>query len=400
MSLLIKALQKAEHGKNDQQLEKADIEDFLLELAPVGEPEYVPPDNKDAGQKPTAQSQLDKTTSDNQQAAAKLLAAKARGPVRVDSRISPLVLGFLLLGLMLAIGGGFLWYANSFLAQPEVIVPRPVALKPADVPIATPSRLEDEPTAIQTDIADDEVAASAGQPQKMESIDARAPLSSPPVKAAAKQPMAFGEPVADHVNNGVQISRNRPSTGINSTVMLAYQAFNRGDDAVAQQAYRQVLQGDARNIDALLGMAAIAARQGRNNDALGWYAKVQEIEPRNSIAQAARLELVSQADPLASESQLKSLIAQQPEAAYLHAALGNLYAEQAQWPLAQQAYFQAHHLDAANPEYAFNLAISLDQMGKSALALQYYRQTQALLAVRNSAAVDKAQLETRIQQLQ
>lgn len=397
MSLLIKALQKAENGKNDQQLDKAEVEDFLLELAPVGASEYDP--RAGLSPKTTAKSSSDTAASSSQQVAAKLLAAKSTGPVRVDSRISPLVLGFLLLGLILAIGAGFFWYLNS-LTQPEVIVPRPVALKPVEVPEVA-AQLESELVAPPEENVETK-AALAGPVEPVQKPDtiAAAPLANPRLSTAAKPVMAFGEPVEPNANSNVQISRNRPVTGINSTVMLAYQAFNRGDDAGAQQAYRQVLQSDARNVDALLGMAAIAARQQRYQDALGWYAKVQEIEPRNNIAQAAKLELLGQGDPLTSESRLKSMIAQQPEAAYLQAALGNLYAEQAQWPLAQQAYFQAHHLDAANPEYAFNLAISLDQLGKSVLALQYYRQTQALLAVRNSAAVDRAQLEVRIQQLQ
>ena len=40
--------------------------------------------------------------------------------------------------------------------------------------------------------------------------------------------------------------------------------------------------------------------------------------------------------------------------------LGNLYADQSQWAPAQQAYFQAHHLEPDNPDYAYNLAVGLD----------------------------------------
>ncbi len=110
------------------------------------------------------------------------------------------------------------------------------------------------------------------------------------------------------------------------------------------------------------------------------------------------MSLIGQADPVSSESKIKSLIAQQPQAAHLHAALGNFYAEQNQWPSAQQSYFEAYHLDARNPDYAFNLAISLDQMGKKALALQYYKEALALLN-NNAGNIDRAQLETRILKL-
>src|SRR5690606_24036397 len=176
--------------------------------------------------------------------------------------------------------------------------------------------------------------------------------------------------------------------------------FNAGNDAAAQHYYREVLQKDVRSVDALLGMAAIAARQGRNSDALGWYGKVLEVEPRNSIAQVAMVSVMAQADPVGSESRIKNLLAQQPEKAHLHAALGNLYAEQQQWPRAQQAYFHAMHFDAANAEYAFNLAVSLDHMGKAALALQYYKKTLELLSKSGVGNVDPVQVASRIAQLE
>jgi len=71
----------------------------------------------------------------------------------------------------------------------------------------------------------------------------------------------------------VKLISKAPSSGVDPTLMAAYQAFTRGEDVAAQQQYRQVLQRDVHNVDALLGMAAIAQRQGRNADAAGWYQK-------------------------------------------------------------------------------------------------------------------------------
>jgi len=200
-----------------------------------------------------------------------------------------------------------------------------------------------------------------------------------------------------------------PAAGVDPTLLAAYQAYSRGDDAAAQKQYRQVLQGDVRNVDALLGMAAIAVRQSRNADANGWYQKVLEIEPRNSTALSAIANAQITTDSAAgdnadTESRIKSMLAQQPEAANLHAALGNLYAAQNQWPLAQAAYFNASRYAPNSADYAFNLAISLDQLGKPGLALAQYQRALDLLnnAGNTSGAsnLDKAQLEARIQALQ
>lgn len=203
------------------------------------------------------------------------------------------------------------------------------------------------------------------------------------------------------------ISRT-PSAGVDPTLLAAYQAFSRGDDAAAQQQYRQVLQGDVRNVDALLGMAAIAQRQGRDADATGWYQKVLEIEPRNTIAQSAITSVQMNAagsnlaatDLVGAESRIKNMLAQQPEAANLHAALGNLFAAQNQWASAQEAYFNASRFAPNNADYVFNLAVSLDQLGKPNLALAQYQRALDLLNSTGAASPDRAQLEARIQALE
>ena len=198
----------------------------------------------------------------------------------------------------------------------------------------------------------------------------------------------------------LQLITKAPSSGVDPTLLSAYQAFNRGEDAFAQQQYRQVLQGDVRNVDALLGMAAIAQRQGRDADAVGWYQKVLEIEPRNTIAQSAIVSPQANADMVGTESRIKSMLALQPDGANLHAALGNLYADQNLWPAAQEAYFNASRFAPNNADYAFNLAVSLDQLGKSSLALKQYLRALELLNKSGASSPDRAQLENRIHALQ
>lgn len=208
------------------------------------------------------------------------------------------------------------------------------------------------------------------------------------------------EPSRGKSRKSVTLTKKAQAQGVDPTLMAAYQAYTRGEDASAQQQYRQVLQRDVRNVDALLGMAAIAQRQGRDADAQGWYQKVLEIEPRNSIAQSGLAAPQANADASSAESHIKNMLAQQPDSANLHAALGNVYAEQNQWASAQDSYFNASRLAPNNADYAFNVAISLDQMGKSNLALKQYQRALELLNKSGGASPDRAQLETRIRELQ
>ncbi len=192
----------------------------------------------------------------------------------------------------------------------------------------------------------------------------------------------------------INVTKSQSQNSINPILMGAFEAYNAGKDAQALKLYKQVLQRDVRNVDALLGLGAIAQRQGRLADANGWYAKVLEVEPKNSIAMTSILDSQPQNDVASTESRIKNMLAKQPNDANLHASLGNFYAEANQWPAAQQAYFDAYRLNAS-ADNALNLAVSLDQMGKPKLALPYYQQALALAQSGNSN-IDKATLEARI----
>ena len=185
---------------------------------------------------------------------------------------------------------------------------------------------------------------------------------------------------ADHREPDPHLGLHRMK--VNPAAAEAYEAFQAGDVARAARGYELALQADPRNADALLGAAAIALRQGRNADAENYYLRLLEASPGNAAALAGLQGLRAPTDPVAAETRLKSMLAAQPDAPSLHFALGNLYARQSRWSDAQQAYFKAVTGDADNPDYLFNLAVSLDQLHQPRLAAQYYRQALTAAATR------------------
>ena len=202
----------------------------------------------------------------------------------------------------------------------------------------------------------------------------------------------------------VTITRNQSEAVVNPSLLSAYKAYTAGENAKAQQLYKQILQSEIRNTDAMLGLAAIAQRQNRIDDAVGWYKRVLEFDPKNTIAQSslinAQLDSGGQGDPNASESRLKNLLAQQPENANLQATLGNFYADQNDWQSAQKAYFEAHRLAPKNADYTFNLAASLDQMGKPKLALPYYKRAIELLPTAGNTSISESVISARIKAIE
>jgi tetratricopeptide (TPR) repeat protein len=108
--------------------------------------------------------------------------------------------------------------------------------------------------------------------------------------------------------------------------------------------------------------------------------------------------LLGRADPLAAETRLKQLIARDPSP-FQFFTLGNLYADQSLWAQAQQSYFQAYHLEQSNPDYAYNLAVALEHLSQSRLALGFYRRALQLASARGRANFNLPQAQERISSL-
>ena len=233
-------------------------------------------------------------------------------------------------------------------------------------------------------------AAARSEPEADPSAP-RFTRSAPPARATSEP----GE--ARPARSTVSVQRAAPS--VDPLVARAYEAYNAGDLATAKTGYEQALQRDPRNRDALLGLAAIDQRTGNPDMAEIRYQRLLELDPRDSQALAGQLSLRSQNDPVQTESRIKSLLATQPDAAHLRFALGNQYAQHGRWSEAQPEYFRAWTAEPENPDYAFNLAVSLDQMRQPKLALEYYQKALAL-AQKRPAAFNAAQAAARVQQLQ
>jgi len=178
----------------------------------------------------------------------------------------------------------------------------------------------------------------------------------------------------------------------------AYQAFNAGDLTRARSDYQQSLRSNPDNRDALLGLAAVEMQARRYDAAESFYNRLLELDPRDAYAQAALIGLKGQVDPVTAESRVKNMIAAQPEVSLLHFTLGNQYAAQGRWAEAQQSYFQAYSSDPEHPDFAYNLAVSLDKLHQIKPALEYYRRALSLAEGR-PVSFDKEQVGKRVSQL-
>ena len=195
-----------------------------------------------------------------------------------------------------------------------------------------------------------------------------------------------------------RIKRQSTPDKLHPRLARAYDAWRSGNLAAAKRDYQSVLKSEPRNRNALLGLGAIAVRDGRWDDASEYYAALLRVNPRDSIAQAGLIGVHENVDPLRGESQIKLLLREEPEAAHLHFTLGNMYAAQQRWGEAQSAYFDAYRMESDNPDYTYNLAVSLDQLGKGGAAADYYRLALEL-AANNGAVFDQPSVRDRLLKL-
>jgi tetratricopeptide (TPR) repeat protein len=294
---------------------------------------------------------------------------------------------------------GYFWYQlqprSAFRAPPPATraaappppaaAPAPEAVAPAATTVIPPVGTQPAapaPTASDTGNA----AAAPAAPQRARRA---APVRRTGPARAAPRPAAARD-------GAITITPARVQT--DPVLESAYQAFNAGDLGRAGDGYRQVLRGNPDSRDALLGLAAVEMQTKRYAAAERLYARLLELDPRDAYAQAGLIGLQGQVDPLSAESRLKNLIAAQPEASFLNFTLGNQYAAQGRWAEAQQAYFRAYAGDPEHPDFAYNLAVSLDKMHQTKPALEYYGRALAL-AQGHPVSFDRAQVSKRMTQL-
>ncbi|MDX1519896.1 MAG: tetratricopeptide repeat protein, partial [Gammaproteobacteria bacterium] len=269
--------------------------------------------------------------------------------------------------------------------------PAEVSLEPAEPAIETP------PAGLATE-ADTATTTTAETAPVAEPAAVVEPEKPAPAEVATVLPGSLPEEITVE-ESAIAISRSKSVRQEDSLVQSAYAAYQAGDFASAQSQYTEVLKSDPENRDALLGLAALAYRSGNIQSAYEKYLEVIRYYPTDTTARAAIINLQSAADLQKSESLLKLMIQDDPGSAYLHFTLGNLFARQQRWPQAQQEFFDAFRLDSSNPDYAHNLAVSLDHLGQNRAAIDYYKKALELASLKDSR-FERSSVSTRISMLE
>lgn len=367
--------------------------------------------------------------TETQLAAASVFAAKQQAH-RSPAGLKPLLITLAL--LVPVVGGGTYWYLqqgnSGILLNPNlppvdysgrtldtVVVTPP----PAQEPVPVPEPVPDAAVASSTedsieDSAVPEAVSETPPAPPVETAVARSveePVAAPspaPAPVADRPAAAEPTPVADRPAAAeparLQVSLNRETPSVNPTLQSAWNALQSGNLENARQLYEETLRALPNNRDALLGLAVVHTRSGRLDAARRLYAQALTLNPQDPLARTGLLQTMADGGS-DIERELLSLRDAYPQLAPVHFALGNLYAARQRWSDAQSAYFDALVLanragdGPVSPDYAFNLAVSLEQLQQPRAALEYYRQAQAL-AQQHVPGFDPALLRSRLAYLE
>lgn len=165
-----------------------------------------------------------------------------------------------------------------------------------------------------------------------------------------------------------------------SILEQGYSALTQGRLQEAQTAYAGALQINPEERDALLGMAYIAQKQQRPDDAQAYYRQVLRQEPDNAVARAGLLTLNSLSNSQEFSSQSRLFAEQNPASAAAQSMLGHALVRQDRLADAQLAFAKALQLEPTVARHAYNLAIALDRLHDYTGAQRYYERALALLA--------------------
>lgn len=411
MSLLLEALKKAEaakrrddEGGGDTPATEPPPAPVAPRITPAHELELIDDEIAQAARfagldVPEPTPSIPPPASPGSEAARLLFDAK-----KPTSRPSPLA--WLLGGgalLLLCVGGWVAWQLSSLdsgRSAPSIPAATPVAA-PANTPMAEAVKppVEQSPLAVATPAATVPAAEPTAPGRPAPPLPA---LTAPAVPDSSRflsgqltaNPPAVETPPPTPAAAPIRITRNAPA--VPQDVADGYAAFQAGEYERARVAYERALRADPRNPDALHGLAALAQHRRDEAGVRQLMRRIAEVDPSDT---AARVALSDNVDPVVQEARLLDIAAAQPKSAAAAFALGSLYASQARWREAQQAYFNAYTLAPEQPDHAYNLAVSLDQLRQPRLALQYYREAMSL-RTQQAAAFDADTVAARILSLE
>lgn len=261
----------------------------------------------------------------------------------------------------------------------------------------TPAQTQNQPQT-QTVIgpAVSEPPENPNQPVPDETISAVNALIATPAQTSPEPEVTARRTVVFNIENVRRIP------GSEDAMAFARANMQQGEWEAAKSELEALLRAQPTSIGALEYLAQAHIEMGNFSQAESTYARILQLDPKNSAAQAGLIR-ATQADSQGYEATLQTLRNSYPDKAFIPYMLGNHFAGQQRWNEAAGTYRQAVSLAESFGEipvqYVYNLAISLEHLRRTDEALAQYRRAGNLIT-QGSNNIDVALLNSHIERLE
>ncbi len=165
----------------------------------------------------------------------------------------------------------------------------------------------------------------------------------------------------------------------------AYRALLAGQIAAAISIYKDIIDKNPDNKDALFGLATAYHRNSQYDQARAIYTEILEKDPNNKEVLNNFLVLVAEESPESALIELEKLERLNSSFSPISAQIAMIYLKLNQPEKAERYLRRAVLLSPENVTYKYNLAITSDKLGKEQQAARLY--SQILEAVRRGAII-------------
>lgn len=258
------------------------------------------------------------------------------------------------------------------------ILPAPVKEEKKEVPLITKEdeayfdlmKKKREALPKNKQLSDDAVKA----------IDGVIPSLAPKQKIKSeddKIEIARGADLSSSVNEiSISTKEDRAKKGFNVKEKMdsAYKALLSGQVSAAISIYKEVLDKDPDNKNALFGLATAYHKNAQYSQAREIYTKVLKKDPNNKEVLNNFLVLVAEESPDNALIELKKLERINSDFSPIPAQIGMIYLKMERPDQAERYFRRAVILSPDNVVYKYNLAITSDRLGKDDQAKRLYKE--------------------------
>ncbi|MEQ9448818.1 MAG: tetratricopeptide repeat protein [Rhodospirillaceae bacterium] len=285
----------------------------------------------------------------------------------------------------------------------------------ADVPAPEqPAPVSVSPDTETVDAAESQTAAAPVQDEQV--APATVARTSSPQSAADREPMPqlAADSPARRLSPPISIDRGgfalagvgdavqvrRVSQQAQDNASAGYNALIRGEFDTALEFYNRALEQEPESVLALLGRGSALQKLSRSTEAQAAYNAVLRLDPKNREALTNLTTIVSERSPAEALAQLQELERDYPNFSPVTAQIGLAHAKMGAMPQARDYLRRAVAMSPGAVMYHYNLALVLDHMNLGDQAIRSYENVLAAIAGgRNVSGLSSTDIERRVRYL-